>query len=447
MAEQQGRLVRTRSFLAWGGRGAATLRPGAARDEFMAAVAEEECLGSRRQTRSPAEGEIRLAARILRATKIPQGLVLWPDAPFIRVTAAVDGLDVGCQEKLLNSPSSGPPAASGESIEADEEGNSKTGSSDETQPETHVLEMQLPKIPAGAVADHEERGASLPTLSLRVEVLVGRVVTASGTVDLSDELKASLTGSSTRRALLNLTGGGEILIVVDLNRQVALSATAGGLHQARTGMPTTVQSAREGGRSDMNGGSLGAGSNTGRLERFLDGIASWGLEGGSSSPVLSRAAQTSSIDLAKEQRFGVGKEEKRPIGSVEQDGSSFTDLVNWLGRSHPDPTFLRSALEKTNSYAFPLVEAPFLAALLKHGGLVGEAFQAAEMLSTWDKGESIHAANGSFQGDVTCLIDGHTARVRKHFESEVCFFVVMELKTRKLLTGRILAGRHFVGTC
>lgn len=394
-AEQQGRLVRTRSFMAWGGRGAGTLRTGAARDEFAAAVTEEEFLSSGGQSSSLAHSQIRLAARIVRATKIPQGLVLWPDVPCVRVTATVDDVDVSCQEEVLNIPTSGSPAASGESVDAHEEGSSETSSNDQTRPGDIVLELGLPQTQA--VTDDNGQRGSLPVLSIRVEVLVGRVVTATGTVDLSDELKASLTGPNTRRTVLTLTGEGEILCVVDLNRQAVSSATLGGLPQVRTGIPATVPSVREGGEPEMNDTSLEEEPIDSCLERFLDSIARWGLEGGSnsaigtvdsdSSPVSPLAAQTSLAGDATEQKFGGSIEENRHVKSFKQGGSSFPDLVGWLGRSHPDPTFLRLALEKTNSYAFPLVEAPFLAALLKHGGLVREAFQAAEMLSAWDEGE------------------------------------------------------------
>lgn len=390
-AEQQGRLVRTRSFLAWGGRSAGTLRPVVARDECMAAVAEDECLGSSEQLRSLAEGEIRLTARVVRATKIPQGLVLWPDVPCIRVTAMVDGLDVSCREGLLNNPSSGSPAASGAIVEADEEGSSETSSNDQARSEELVLEMQLPRIQMQTVADDADQGRSLPALSLRVEVLVGRVVTATGTVELSDELRASLTGSSTKRAVVSLTGGGggggEVVFVFDLNRQAVLSPTAGRMPQARTGVPNTAPSVRKSVWPRMKDEPLEDGPNAARLERFLDSVASWGLEGGSKDSINRVDSKSPAVGVATEQQFGGGNGERRHVGSAEQNGSSFPDLVDWLGRSHPDPAFLRLALEKTNSYAFPLVEAPFLAALLKHGGLVGEACQVAEKLSTWDKGE------------------------------------------------------------
>eukprot|EP00903_Cladosiphon_okamuranus_P019656 g18070.t4 len=380
-AEQQGRLVRNRSFMAWEGTSADTVRPGAARDAGMAAGVEEESLGSSGQLRSPAEGEIRLAARVVQTSKISQGLVLWPEVPCVRLTAMVDGLDVSFQEDMLNIPH-GSPTVSGGVIEADEvkpeeEGSSEICRNDQARGRARagelVLKILLPRMQMRAVVDDEDLGCYLPALTLRVEFLVGRVVTATGTVDLSDELKASLTGSSTKRAVVNLSGGGEVVFVFDLDRQAILSPMspiAGRLPQARTGIPDTAQGV---GKSifptvKVKDESLEDGPNAARLGRFLDSISRWGLE----------------MDL--NDSVG-GVEPKSPAVGVatEQDGSSFPNLLGWLGRSHPDPAFLRVALEKTNSYAFPSVEAPFLAALLKHGGLVGEAFQAAEKLSSWDE--------------------------------------------------------------
>lgn len=400
-AEQKGRLVRTRSFMAWGGRSAGTVRPGAAYDGCMAALAEEECLDGSVgvQSGSLAEGEVRLAARVVRASKIPQGLVLWPDVPCIRMTATVGGLDVTCQEKLLNIPTSHP-SASGESVAEGAEGWSEASSNDQAGPGGLVLEMQLPKMQTQerqAVTDAEDQGGSLPALSLRIEVLVGRVVTATGMVDLSDELKASLMGSSTKPAMVKFTGGGEVAFVVDLHRQAILPPDAGGLPQTRAGMPAIAPSVRKGGRLETSNESLeDDGPNATHLEHFLDSIASCGLEVDSNDSIggVDSTRRSSAMGVATEQKVGRGNGERQHGGSKEQDGSSFPNLVDWLGRSHPDPTFLRSALEKTNSYAFPLVEAPFLAALLKHGGLVEEAYQAAEKLSMWDKGEWVHAKGG-----------------------------------------------------
>lgn len=417
-AEQQGRLVRTRSFMAWGGTSADTVRPGAVHDACMAAVAEEGCLGSSGQLRSLAEGEIRLAARVVQTTKIPQGLVLWPDVPCVRLTAVVDGLDVSCQEDLLNIPSAGSPATSGGIVEADEEWSSETGSNDQARARARevVLEMRLPKMPIGAVIDDEDLGGSLPALSLRVEVLVGRVVTATGTVDLSDELKASLTRSSTKRAVVKLTGGGEVVFVFDLDLQPVLSPMspiAGRLPQARTGIPETAPGVRKSVWPRVKDESLEYGPDAARLGRFLDSIASWGLEVGLNDSISGVHSKSRSIGVA-----------------TEQDDSSFPDLVDWLGRSHPDPTFLRLALEKTNSYAFPSVEAPFLAALLKHGGLVGEAFQAAQKLSTWDEGEWIRAASGVSKALSRMLYMGVIRHVcREHRESHSLLLV--NLKTRR----------------
>ncbi|CAN0420608.1 unnamed protein product, partial [Ectocarpus sp. 8 AP-2014] len=123
----------------------------------------------------------------------------------------------------------------------------------------------------------------------------------------------------------------------------------------------------------------------------LESIAGRGLTGAvtspasridsSSSPVVCSAAEPPSVGVATGDS-SLGGRRKAP---EDRDESLLPDLMDWLGRSNPDPAFLRMALEKTDSYSFPIVEAPFLAALLKHGGLVGEAFHAAEMMSAADK--------------------------------------------------------------
>lgn len=372
-AEQQGRRIRSHSVMAWEERGAGTPRSNTAQGEFVAAFEEEteECGHSRGQSRSSADGEVRLSARIVQATKIPQGLVLWPDMPCIRVTATIDGRDVSCQEEVIDTHFLGSTAAPSTHHAPDEEGSS------EARPGEIVLELQLPK--AQAVID-----GTFPStaLSIRVEVVVGRVVTATGSMDLSEELKASRSGSSTRRSALSLTGGGEIVCVVDLNRKAGMSASA------RQVFPTT-RNVFEGDGSQTNDDEpLEAGPNGTHLEHFLDTIACWGVPGGPGGAASSGSVNSKSSRLAyptpTEKTSSGEKDEERPLGTVEP---SYPELVEWLGRTHPDPSFLRLALEKTNSYAFPLVEAPFLAALLKHSGLAGEAFQAVAILSTTNKGE------------------------------------------------------------
>lgn len=385
--------------MAWGGGDDNTPHPGITRGEFVATVAED-CEGSGGQSRSLSDGDIRLTARVVHATNIPQGLVLWPEVPCIRVTATIDGRDVSCQEEILNMSKSSSPATSGDKVEQDEDGSCKTCI--DGQPRLGEVVLQLPKMQAML----NEKGDSLPALWLRVEVLVGRVVTATGRVDLSDELKASLSGSSTRRTVLSLTGGGEIVFVLGLYREAILSASSReGLPHGHTGMPT-LSSVCEGGWPQTTDASLEVGPKGTRVERFLDSIACWGLKGGSNSaarsasskscPMAFSTVEAPSVGVATGETSVRGSYEERHLGSGEQDGSLFPNLVEWLGRSHPDPIFLRLALEKTNNYAFPLVEAPFLAALLKHGGLVGEALQAAGKLSTWDKGEWVKARFGSW---------------------------------------------------
>lgn len=394
-AEQQGRLVRTRSFMAWGGRSEDIPHPGISRGEFVA-TCTEDCVGSGGRSRSLSVGNIRLTARVVQATNIPQGLVLWPEVPCVRVTATVDGRDVSCQEEILNTSKSSSPATSSEKVEQDDGPSVETCTDGQPRHGEVVLELQLPKMRAML----DEESDSLPDLWLRVEILVGRVVTATGRVDLKKELKASLSGSSTRRTVLSLTGGSEIVFVLSLSRDSMLSASSREvLPHGHTGMPT-LSSVCEGDWPQTNDAPLEVGPKETRVERFLDSIACWGLKESSngaarigdskSSPMASSIPKAPSVGIAEGETSVGGSHEERHRGSGGQD-SLFPHLVEWLGRSHPDPVFLRMALEKTNNYAFPLVEAPFLAALLKHGGLVGEALQAAEQLSTWDKGEWTHA--------------------------------------------------------
>lgn len=365
--------------MAWGGGGENTPRPGISRGEFVANGAED-CVGSGGKSRSLSDGDIRLTARVVQATNIPQGLVLWPEAPCVRVTATVDDRDISCQEGVLSISKPSSPATSSEKVEQGEDGSFESCIDNQPRNGEMVLELQLPQMQAML----DEESDCLPALWLRVEVLVGRVVTATGRVDLRDELKAGLSGSSTRRTVLSLTGGSKIVFVLGLNREPVLSASSReGLPHGHKGMPT-LSSVCEGDLPQTNDASLAVGPKGTRIERFLDSIACWGLKGDSNGTVT---IGTPSVGVATREQSVRSSCEHKHLASGEQDASVFPDLVEWLGRSHPDPIFLRTALEKTNNYSFPLVEAPFLAALLKHGGLVGEAFQVAEKLSTWDRGE------------------------------------------------------------
>lgn len=342
---------------------------------------DNTCSDNGGQPSLSSDGDIRLTAQIVQATRIPQGLILWPDTPSVRLSAAIDDQDISCQEEVLKVSKSTSLITFGDSAESDEDGEGRAGTAEngQTGQKDLVLELKLSKIPA--VIGNEEEMA-LPNLSLRVEVLVGRVVTATGRMDvLRDELKASLSGSNSRRMTVRLTGGGEMVFLLHFCRGMASSTSSWEqVPQTHPGMPS-LPSVCEGSRTQVNDESVEIKPTAARLENFLHSIACRGHPVGSvsvrSSTETDAAAETSEGDAPKEQHRRNG----------DEDSSLFRSLVDWLGRSHPDPAFLRRALEKANSYAFPLVEAPFLAALLKHGGLVGEAFQAIETISTRDKGE------------------------------------------------------------
>jgi hypothetical protein len=62
-------------------------------------------------------------------------------------------------------------------------------------------------------------------------------------------------------------------------------------------------------------------------------------------------------------------DEQTFLQRIAAGGTVYDSVVAWLEAVQPDPAFLRRALEKTGSYSFPAAEAPFLAAVLSHGGL------------------------------------------------------------------------------
>lgn len=358
-------------------------------------AAEEKFMSGDRRSRSVPDGGIHLTARIVEATKIPQGLVLWPDAPCVRVTATVDGRSVSCQEELLNVSNPSSPVTSHERVE--ERVEQDRGESSKTHADGHPgqreLELELRWPQMQALIDGGDEDEYLPALSLRVEVLVGRVVTAAGEVDLGGELKASLSGGGSKRTVLSLTGGGEMVFALQFRRESVSPLCPQEAQPQRQGGVPTLSSVCEDGHSQTNDESVEDVPIDARLEHFLESIAGRGSTGGvkspasgvdsSSSPVVYSAAKPSSVGVATGDA-SLGRRRKAP---EDGDDSLLPDLMDWLGRSNPDPAFLRMALEKTDIYSFPLVEAPFLAALLKHGGLVGEAFHAAEMMSAADKGK------------------------------------------------------------
>lgn len=395
-AEQGRRLLRANSVVAIGSEGdTAIAHPKMTWREPVATVCEEEraSIGSQ----SPplvSVRELRLTARIVQATKIPQGLVLWPDTSYVRLTAVVDGRDVIFQEEVLAIAKAGPTATM-DNIKSKGETGEMIGS-DQLRPGQTELVLKLggPKI--RTVLSRDDASDSVLGLSLRVEVLVGRAVTARGTVGLGDVLKTSLSQASSTRAKLSLQGGGEMVFVLNFDVVEPLSAgvreeTAedqAGVHAAR--------SAPEGIPPDHI--ELGRATGPVGLERFLESIACWGLGEGSissasirdshnSSPAAVRVPQESSASVsAGDASIGSSlKEVHLPSGNL--DRTAFPNLLEWLSQIHPDPTFLRLALEKTDNYSFPRVEAPYLAALLKHGGLLNEAFQAVERIASKDQGE------------------------------------------------------------
>lgn len=345
-------------------------------------MGENTCSDSVGPSRSSSGGDIWLTAQVEQAMSIPQGLVLWPDTPSVRLTAAVDNQDISSHEAALKISRSSSPMTFGESTESDDkrEGRFGTTVNGQTGQEDLVLKLRLPKMPA--VVDSSEEDLADPSLSLRVEVLVGRVVTAAGTMDFrGDELQAILSGSNSRRTVVKLTGGGEMVFL--LHCRGGGGSSTGPREQfpkTHAGLPS-LPSVCEGSRPQANDGSEKAGPQATRLEHFLQSIACRGIP---ASGINSKSLPD--VSAAAEAVEGGGPEEWDGQSGDHGD-SLFRALVDWLSRSHPDPAFLRIALEKANSYAFPQVEAPFLAALLKHGGLVGEAFQAVEAMSTGGKGE------------------------------------------------------------
>ena len=67
-------------------------------------------------------------------------------------------------------------------------------------------------------------------------------------------------------------------------------------------------------------------------------------------------------------------------GSSTSTDISAARLLPWLERIAPEPSSLRSVLERSGSYSFPQCEFPFIACLLKHSGLVREAMGVLQAL-------------------------------------------------------------------
>lgn len=409
-AEQSGRLLRADSIVTLGPKdvAAAAAHTKTAWSEPVATVCEDERASVGAQSAQLVSVcELRLTARVVRATKIPQGLILWPDTSYVRLTAVVDGRDVTCQEELLVIPkaestaSMAEPGGAEEAKSARENSKGETGEmvgSDEVQPGQTEVVLKLGGAKIQAVLGRDDASDSVPAVSLRVEVLVGRVVTARGAVDLGDALKTNLSQSSSTRAKLNLQGGGEMVFVLGFD---VVEHVSEGVQEETVEDQAGVlaaPSAPEGSCPRVTGDHVELGRATGSIgiEHFLENIACWGLAAGSIGSAASRDNLNSSpAAVPKEPSASVSAADASVGGSLEEahlpsgdfDRTVFPNLLEWLSQIHPDPTFLRLALEKTDNYSFPRVEAPYLAALLKHGGLLSEAFQAVEMIASKGRGE------------------------------------------------------------
>lgn len=392
-AEREGHLIRTRSVLTWGDEGEHVVLQ-TRRDEPPApAVAAEDV--DRPHFRSGCRGEFRLKARVAQATRIPRGLVLWPEDPRVRLTAVVDGRNTGSQEEVLSHADSivesqapvGDSKLQGISDSADG-GNEKRNQTEamlgddkvRVGQKEHVFVVQAGK--GASVGDGNCQDNDIPSVSLRVEVLVGTIVTASGEVDVRNAWEVILAKSSSMPVVLRLKGGGEISLAMSLE----LVECGGGsarenLRRSPGGIPK-IHALVSGDSVPLHGDSRDSSTRPEVvcLQRFLGSIASWGTQR-RVRPVTDSACEDSHVSGPAE----VSKSESDD-GSEGHRGSDegnllFPNLVEWLERSHPDPPFLRMALEKTGNYSFPFVEAPFVAALLKHSGLVDEAFQATKVFS------------------------------------------------------------------
>lgn len=388
--EQEGRLLRTRSFMAWGsgGRDAATLET--RRDQYPTPTAGSAGSGGHNQLCS----EFRLAVRVNQAAQIPRGLVLWPDDPVVRLTAVVDGRDHSVHEEMLmKSVSTGelctPPATGdaevavdGSSMAQHNSCPSETTFLDEIRQgqQEHVF-VHITQRTSTAGGDNQGT-----PISLRAEVLVGGVITCSGTLSVPDVQRTTTAESNNNLHVLHLDGGAEMILAVNLTpvkpwrHDAAEDVCPIGVGE------TPKKSASHSSRVRSDSVESSSTLDGVRMQRFLDSITSWGAEthaspltenAGCGDPTVSRSTD------GPRSRSDDGRGGERKT----DEGSPFPDLVEWLGQSHPDPPFLRMALEKTGNYSFPLVEAPFVAALLKHGGLVGEAFHATKMMSTRNKGK------------------------------------------------------------
>jgi hypothetical protein len=109
------------------------------------------------------------------------------------------------------------------------------------------------------------------------------------------------------------------------------------------------------------------------------------------------AEELSSHSYSDEQTF---------LQRIAAGGTVYDSMIAWLEAVQPDPAFLRRALEKTGSYSFPAAEAPFLAAVLSHGGLASCA-----MLHASSSSDSSDSSSATANGAVHNAVAGREADV------------------------------------
>lgn len=422
--EREGPQCGTRSFSCWGSPGPVAaysgIFPGCGK--HPPTVKEEEIIGSDdQQSRSFPFSRCQLTVHVVRAVRLPQGLVLWPDSPCLRLTTIIDGRKFDTSEEVLQINKVASSSSSGRSKIGLSAGDAEAEGAEvniETNAEAvevlsghkaHELALQLPVPGAESATLGMENDGSLPDVSLQLEVVVGRVVTARVYIDLAGLVRASLgasisksDSSSGKHTSVKLPNGGEVTLALDMNR-VTPSAV-----DSLDETPLHERDVKNR-RHPRDVAKTCCEPESDRIEFFLRSIASWGHEDYATTALDRDNREDSSLHKShlKTPSSNVqpgngsadpekGNYPKSSIGeelesAADRYKSAFPNLAGWLASSHPDPLFLRTALEKTGNYSFPKVEAPFLAALLRHGGLVGEALRTVEMMMvTRDQGKGTH---------------------------------------------------------
>lgn len=405
--EQEGRLVRTRSFMAWrsGGEnmGVGRVHPG----RHASSVAQGDPGGG---NDGMVQGfQLRLAAHVQKATRIPRGLVMWPDDPSVRLIAVVDGRDDSSKEEVLTLFKTTVDVDDASTTEKMNVANDSTGvrehnlcgkdslhGCDEARScqREHVFTLRIARDTRAVGGD--DQGSVIPSISLRAEILVGGIVTALGELSVPKVWETTVAGSNDSVHVLRLRGAGEVTIALHQTLTqlgwIDTLADAGRLPNRIKETPSppvshTTRERSESVESDTLDCTL--------MQRFLERIARSGAVMSPDSFATRERSRKEPLFCDRQDpsvsrsaaALATGSEEANGGPNYTGDETLFADLSEWLERSHPDPPFLRMALEKAGNYSFPLVEAPFVAALLKHSGLVEEAVFAAKMMSTKNEGK------------------------------------------------------------